>query len=118
MANNNTNSSGQPLIPISKGEKYHLWGLKMKTMFKSQELWGLVENGYDELNLAPAQASQQLPENHKRDAKALFCIQSALEHEIFPRIAVAATSHEVWEILKNEYLHNNKVITVTLQTLR
>lgn len=76
-----------------------------------------MENGYDELNLALAQLLQQLRANCKSDAKALFLIQSTLEHEIFPQIA-AATSHEAWEILKNEYLCNNKVITVKLQTLR
>ncbi|XP_056682840.1 uncharacterized protein [Spinacia oleracea] len=27
--------SSQPLIPLFKGEIYHLWSLKMKTMFKS-----------------------------------------------------------------------------------
>jgi len=59
MANNNTNSSVQHLIPIFKGEKYHLWNLKMKAMFKSRELWDLVENGYDEPNSAPTQPSQQ-----------------------------------------------------------
>jgi len=48
MVSNSTNSSSQPLIPIFKGEKYHLWSLKTKTMFKSQELWELVENWYIE----------------------------------------------------------------------
>uniref|UniRef100_A0A803MMT5 Retrovirus-related Pol polyprotein from transposon TNT 1-94-like beta-barrel domain-containing protein n=1 Tax=Chenopodium quinoa TaxID=63459 RepID=A0A803MMT5_CHEQI len=51
----------------------------MKSMFKSQELWDLVENGYDELNPAPAVLNQQLRENRKRDAKALFFIQSTLD---------------------------------------
>ena len=56
----------------------------MKTIFKSQELRDLVEIGYDEPNPAPAQPNQQLRENRKRDAKALFLIQSALDDENFP----------------------------------
>lgn len=68
----------------------------MKTMFKSQELWELVENGYTEPIPAPTQPDQQLRETRKKDAKALFLIQSALDDEIFPRIAAAATSHEAW----------------------
>lgn len=46
----------------------------MKTMFKSQELWDLVENGYDEPNPAPAVPDAQLKENRKKDATALFFI--------------------------------------------
>ncbi|KAH0680943.1 hypothetical protein KY284_022028 [Solanum tuberosum] len=45
MASNGSNSSSQPLIPIFKGERYDLWSLKMKTMFRFQELWDLVETG-------------------------------------------------------------------------
>lgn len=56
----------------------------MKTLFKSQELWDLVETGYVEPNPAPAQPSDQQRETRKKDAKALFLIQSALDDEIFP----------------------------------
>jgi len=63
----------------------------MKTMFRSQELWELVENGYTDPNLAPAQPNQQLRETRKEDAKALFLIQSALNDEIFSRIVAATT---------------------------
>uniref|UniRef100_A0A803MD58 Retrovirus-related Pol polyprotein from transposon TNT 1-94-like beta-barrel domain-containing protein n=1 Tax=Chenopodium quinoa TaxID=63459 RepID=A0A803MD58_CHEQI len=118
MAGNGTNPSSKPLIPIFKGEKYHLWSLKMKTMFKSQELWDLVENGYDEPNLAPAIPDAQLKENRKKDAKALFFIQSALDDDIFPRITAATSAHEAWETLKQEYLGDQRVIKVRLQTLR
>ena len=52
MASNGTISSSQTL-PMCEGQKYHLWNLKMKTLFKSQELWHLVENGYDEPDPAP-----------------------------------------------------------------
>ena len=38
-ASTGVNPSSRPLIPIFKGEKYHLWSLKMQTPFKSQELW-------------------------------------------------------------------------------
>ncbi|KAG6385530.1 hypothetical protein SASPL_154366 [Salvia splendens] len=60
----------------------------------------------------------QLRENRKKDAKALFFIQSALEDDIFPRISAANTAYEAWEILKQEYLGDQKVIKVRLQTFR
>jgi len=48
----------------------------------------------------------------------LFFIQQALDKEIFPRIIAIETSKQAWEILKQEYLGDQKVITVKLQTLR
>lgn len=116
---NNGNGNGtnlQALIPIFKGEKYHLWSLKMKTMFRSQELWDLVEIGFEDGN--PPDPDQRLRDNRKKDAKALFFIQSALDEEIFSRISIVNTSHEAWEILKHEYMGDQKVIVVKLQTLR
>ncbi|XP_056688040.1 uncharacterized protein [Spinacia oleracea] len=82
----------------------------MKTMFKSQELWDMVENGYTEPAEAPAEPDQRLRENRKIDAKALFLIQSALDDEIFPRISVASTSKQTWEIIKQEYFGDKKVL--------
>ncbi|KAH0661898.1 hypothetical protein KY284_026829 [Solanum tuberosum] len=67
---------------------------------------------------APTQPDNQLRETRKKDAKALFLIQSALDDEIFPRIATAANSKQAWDTLKQEYLGDKKVITVKLQTLR
>ncbi|KAL4364030.1 hypothetical protein GQ457_04G017220 [Hibiscus cannabinus] len=89
----------------------------MKTMFKYQELWDLVENGYEEPDPAPAVPDQRLRENRKRDLRLLVLIQSALEDNIFSRISAADTSKQAWDILKQEYLGNKKVIIVKLQTL-
>lgn len=50
----NTNSNSQPL-PIFKGVNYQFWGLKMKILVKSQELWDLVENGFPDPNEGHAQ---------------------------------------------------------------
>ncbi|PHU29593.1 hypothetical protein BC332_01686 [Capsicum chinense] len=58
----------------------------MKTMFKSQKLWDLVERGYVKPNSAPALPSDQLRETRKKDAKVLFLIQSALDDEISPEL--------------------------------
>lgn len=55
MGSNGTNPTAQSIIPIFKGEKYHFWSPKMKMLFKSQDLWGLVENEYEKPDSAPAQ---------------------------------------------------------------
>lgn len=46
MAANGMNSSPQPLLTIFKEVSCHFWSLKMKNLFKSQELWELVETGF------------------------------------------------------------------------
>ncbi|GJZ18530.1 hypothetical protein Tco_0554653 [Tanacetum coccineum] len=64
----------------------------MMTMFKSQELWDLIENGFEDTR--PEQPNQQLRDNRKKYVKALFFIQQAVDDLIFPRIAAATTSTE------------------------
>lgn len=56
-------------------------------------------------------------ENRKRDAKALFFIQLALDDQIFPRIAAASSSKQAWEFLKSEFFGDKRVIVVKVQTL-
>ena len=110
----NAISSFQPLIPIFNGEKYEFWSIKMKTLFKSQDLWDLVENGYSE----PDDDEARLKENKKKDSKALFFIQQAVHENIFSRIMGATTSKEARRILQKEFQGDAKVIAVKLQSLR
>ncbi|KAA3475373.1 UBN2 domain-containing protein [Gossypium australe] len=70
--NNNTVSVSQPVILVFNGDNYEFWSIKMKTLFKSQELWDLVENRYPDDD-----GEAKLRENQKRDNKALFFIQQA-----------------------------------------
>ncbi|KAH1098416.1 hypothetical protein J1N35_015337 [Gossypium stocksii] len=67
----------------------------MKTLFKSQDLWDLVENGYTEPD-----EEARLKENKKKDSKALFFIQQAVHETVFTKIAVANTATGAWEILQ------------------
>ena len=52
----------------------------MMTLFKSQDLWDLVENGY-----ADPDEESRLKENKKKDSKALFFIQQAVHESIFSK---------------------------------
>jgi len=85
----------------------------MKTLFKSQDLWDLIETGY-----ADPDEEQRLKENRKKDAKALFFLQQAVHETVFSRIAAATTSRQAWRILQTEFQGSSKVIVVKLQTLR
>lgn len=56
----------------------------MKTIFRSQELWDMVENG-----VAESKDEAIEKNNRKRDVHAMCMIQQALD-----RIAEAKTAHE------------------------
>jgi hypothetical protein len=78
MAEAGTNISN-PSIPLFKGENYELWSIKMVTLFKSQGLWDLVNNGVPD-------SDPNRQENEWEDARALFYIQLAVHDTIFSRI--------------------------------
>lgn len=73
----------------------------MKTIFISQDLWDLIEEGFD--NGSSSLTAAQRKELIKRDAKALQCIQQGVSKTIFPRIMGATKSKEAWESLKGEF---------------
>ncbi|KAA8524804.1 hypothetical protein F0562_011227 [Nyssa sinensis] len=112
-SNGNAMSAAQPLILVFKGEGYGFWSIRMMTLFKSQELWDLVEQGY-----ADPDEETRLKENKKKDSKALVIIQQAVHDSIFSRIAAATTSKQAWSTLQKEFQGDSKVIVVKLQSLR
>ena len=59
-----------------------------------------------------------MKECRKKDTKALFYIQQALDVSIFPRIMGVASSKEAWDLLKDEFQGSTKVVTLKLQTLQ
>ena len=61
MATNGSSTPSQQLIPIFNGDKYEFWSIKIKSLFKSQEFWDLVEKGY-----AKEVEVQRLWENKKK----------------------------------------------------
>ncbi|XP_015078146.1 uncharacterized protein LOC107021946 [Solanum pennellii] len=74
----------------------------MKTLFKSQEVLELVEEGFVDLAGSDEEA-EKLKEIIKKDAKALFLIQQAVPDTIFSRIAATTTSSKAWKIVKKEF---------------
>ena len=96
----------------------------MKTLFCSQKLWDLVENGFTETPdqatyNALSQAQKGIPkENKKKDSNALFLIQQAMEESIFPQVAEATRSKHAWNTLQNSSQGTSKAKFVKLQMLR
>eukprot|EP00253_Pinus_taeda_P031489 PITA_31489 len=75
----------------------------MKTLFSSQDIWDLVENGFHE----PADAV----------AYNVYIFQVVHEN-IFPRVAAATKSKQAWDTLQKTYQGMEKVNTTKLQMLR
>ncbi|GKF05864.1 hypothetical protein Tco_0036532 [Tanacetum coccineum] len=83
----------------------------MKTLFRSQDLWDHIKSNVESSN------EDQTNEYEKKDAKALFFIQKAVDESIFSRIA-STTTTKAWTILSTKYQSFSKVITVKLLSLR
>jgi len=113
----------QTLVPIFNGEAYDYWSIQMQTLFISQDLWDVIENGYpvpesqEELATWTATKQNEYKQNKQHDAKALLLIQQGVSREIFPRIMQAKNTKEACETLKNEFKGTDKVISIKLQSL-
>ncbi|XP_039134292.1 uncharacterized protein LOC120271680 [Dioscorea cayenensis subsp. rotundata] len=105
-------SLSQAYVPVFSGAEYGRWSLRMKTVFRSQEVWDLVEKGWVE---SKDEAVEK--ENKKRDAKALSLIQQAVDGANLDRISEAKTAHEAWEILRKQCQGTTKVRSVRIQAL-
>ncbi|XP_028061494.1 uncharacterized protein LOC114264962 [Camellia sinensis] len=96
----------------------------MQVLLASQDLWKLVDRGYDEpatledeRNLNDAQKTT-LKDSRKRDKKALYLLYQGIDESSFKKIAAATTSKKAWSILRNSHRGIEKTIRVRLQVLR
>ncbi|XP_028089090.1 uncharacterized protein LOC114289543 [Camellia sinensis] len=96
----------------------------MQVLLASQDLWELVDRGYDELatltdegNLNDAQKTA-LKNSRKRDKKALYLLYQGIDESSFEKISAATTSKEARSILRNSHRGIEKTIRVRLQVLR
>ncbi|KAA0041322.1 UBN2 domain-containing protein [Cucumis melo var. makuwa] len=93
----------------------------MKALLGSQDVWDIVNNGYEgsESDVALSQAQREALQNtRKKDQKALTIIHQAIDDSNFEKISRATTTHQAWKILKNTDKRVDRVKKVRLQTLR
>ena len=100
-------SSLQTSIFTRKNYKY--WSLIMKALFRGQDVWDIVQNGYakpaDQAaynNLSQAH-KDVLREQRKKNGKVVFYIHQAMPESIFPRVAVAIAAKKAWDTLGTTY---------------
>ncbi|XP_028068170.1 uncharacterized protein LOC114270784 [Camellia sinensis] len=120
----NTNNFFQPYFPKLNKENYENWSIQMQVLLASQDLWELVDRGYDEPatledegNLNDTQKTA-LEDSKKRDKKALYLLYQGIDESSFEKISAAATSKEALSILHNSHHGIEKTIRVRLQVLR
>ena len=96
----------------------------MKALFRGQDIWDIVQNGYAESadqtaynNLSKAQ-KDILREERKKDGKALFYIHKAMHESTLPRVAATINAKQAWDTLETAYQGLDKVRASKLQILR
>ncbi|CAL9016012.1 unnamed protein product [Prunus brigantina] len=107
-----TTSQNFDPLPIFMGGNYDFWSIQMKTYFMSQDLWDIVDSGFNNPENPTVEQLRQLKKDQQKvqqkDAKALYALQQALHDTIFPRIMGATTAREAWNTLKEEFQGNAK----------
>ncbi|KAM1107286.1 hypothetical protein ACFX2B_004017 [Malus domestica] len=109
-------SGGDLRVPISKGDNYDFWKIRMRTIFESHGIWDLVEKGLEILESKGKKVEDEsssaskkafLSDKLMKDAKALDIIQGAVSEDIFLKISNEETSKGAWDILHQEF-HGDK----------
>ena len=107
-------------LPQFNGKNYDYWAITMRALFASQDLWELVEYGFEELgdedefNRLIQAEKDLLKSNKKKDSKSLVFLCQAVHESVFPRIVAAKRSKEAWKTLKTAYQGMEKVKTEKL----
>ena len=110
-SNTNTNTFNPQVnwVPTFKGEKYYQWSMQMKSIFITQDVWEIIQDGYEKPKDVNEEASwddtkkSQYKQNKRRDHYALSIIYRGVDETILPTIMAATTAKEAWSILETKY---------------
>ncbi|CAJ2633217.1 F-box protein [Trifolium pratense] len=106
-------------LPTLEGKNWERWSKQMKSLFGFQDTLDVVTNG---VPILPANANAEQRNSHrdlkKKDCKAMYAIQAAVDSANFDKISNAESSKEAWDILVKCYEGGEKVKNVKLQSLR
>ena len=106
-------------LPILDAENWERCHKQMKSLFGLQYTLEVVTNGIAELAENAIEAQRVLHRDlKKKDSKASFCIQSAVDHANFDIIAHVESAKEAWDILVKYYEGDEKAYSIKLHALR
>ncbi|XP_019432586.1 PREDICTED: uncharacterized protein LOC109339582 [Lupinus angustifolius] len=114
-----TNSGFTMTLPILDSKNYERWRIQMKVLFGYQEVFDIIQEGYQSVGEDATEAQRLVHKDcKKRDCKALFMIHQCVDESNFEKISNAKTTKEAWDSLEKCYAGAEKVKNVKLQTLR
>jgi len=93
----------------------------MKTFFRSQDLWDIIEEGFtipEDTSTLTAAQKKELKENKQKDSRALFAFQQAVDDTIFPRIIGATSAKQARNTIQEEFQGSDELRNVKLHSLR
>jgi len=117
MATHNNNIPAH--LPVFEGKNFDQWIVKMKTIFRFQDVLEVVNEGIPALAANATDVQQAThKELKKKDGKALFLMHQNVSNEIFEKIMHYESAKETWDALEKLYDGDGKLKKVRLQALR
>jgi len=106
-------------LPAFEGKNFDQWIVKMKVIFRFQDVVEAVNEGIPAL-VANATDVQQATHKYlkKKDGKAMFLMHHSISNEIFEKIMHYESAKETWDALEKLYAGDGKLKKVRLQALR
>ncbi|XP_050895547.1 uncharacterized protein LOC127102188 [Lathyrus oleraceus] len=107
-------------MPMLTKNNYDNWSIKTKALLGAQDVWDIIEKGFNEKDEASLNqgVKETLRESRKRDKKALFLIYQSVDEDTFEKISNATTTKEAWDKLQTCNKGVEQVKKIRLQTLR
>jgi len=106
-------------LPVFEGKNFDQWIVKMKVIFRFQDVLEVVNEGIPALaaNVTDVQQAAH-KELKKKDGKAMFLMYQSVSNEIFEKIMHYESAKETWDALEKLYVGDGKLKKVRLQALR
>ncbi|XP_038882219.1 uncharacterized protein LOC120073442 [Benincasa hispida] len=101
---------GSLQLPMLTKLNYDNWSIKIKVLLGAQEVWEIVENGFQEAEARANQAQRDaLKETRKKDKKTLYILYQSVDEDTFETIANAETSKVAWDKLQSTHRGADRV---------
>jgi len=117
MATHNNNIPAH--LPVFEGKNFDQWIVKMKVIFKFQDVLEVVNEGIPTLAANATDVQQAAhKELKKKDGKAMFLMHQSVSNEIFEKIMHYESAKETRDAPEKLYAGDGKLKKVRLQALR
>jgi len=106
-------------LPVFEGKNFDQWIVKMKVIFRFQDVLEVVNEGIPALAANATDVQQAAhKELKKKDGKAMFLMHQSVSNEIFEKIMHYESAKETWDAPEKLYVGDGKLKKVRLQALR